>query len=391
MSHFRHCSNQACPNYSTPRTGWYVHIGSYHTIAHGEVSRVRCKACGRTISAQTYSIHYFAKRRLPLVDVFRRLRGGSSQRDIARTLHVSRTAIRSAVYRLGRQAMAAQVTLVGPWLAEGSVVFDGLQSSLTSKDFPCHITTAVAATGEVVLDMTHTVLRRGGVLRPAQEHRRKEKEAVWRPRRGSLTKDISLLVHEIPRFHRMPNPDAVLVIDTDEHPVYQAVIAQDRALRFWKTHGLFEHRRTPGSAPRTTGNRLFPVNYLDRLMRHRLKEHTRQTIAFGRHAVDQMHRAWIMMYDHNVVQPWRVKDGDGSACHAAVAGIDPGEIARIRKIFFRDRIDMRGVCLTGAMRKVWEGQLDGPPVRWKVGQVRAAQPRIPRFALREAARCTQGG
>ena len=34
--------------------------------------------------------------------------------------------------------------------------------------------------------------------------------------------------------------------------------------------------------PSQKDNPLFAVNYLERLLRHRLKEHTRETIAFGR-------------------------------------------------------------------------------------------------------------
>lgn len=390
MSRIRHCPNPECPNFHHPTGTWFVRIGSYHTAAHGTVRRVRCKSCGHTASTQTFSIHYFAKRRLPLESIFVRLRSGSSLRDIARTCHVSVSAVRSAVYRLGRQSMAAQSTLLDPYLSTAPVAFDGLQSYVTSQDFPCHITTAVDSASELVLDMTHTVLRRGGTMRPAQKQKRDAKELVWKPKSGSLTRDISLLVNEIPRFHRMPVPGKPLVLDTDEHPVYASVIGRDTALGFWKNHHLFVHRRTPVSAPRTTVNRLFPVNYIDRLLRHRMKEHTRETIAFGRHGVDQMHRAWIMAYDHNFVQPWRVRKGGDSETHAQKVGIEGGEIAKVRRVFFRDRIDMRGIELSPGMRLVWEGKIDGPPVRWNSGQKIPRPAPIPSYALREAGWRTQG-
>lgn len=391
MSRIRHCTNPSCPNYHHPKPGWFVHIGSYHTAAHGTVHRVRCRSCNRSLSTQTFSIHYYAKRRLPLHDVFLRLRGGSSLRDIARSFHVSTTAIRSAVYRLGRQAIAAHALLSAPWTTSNHIVFDGLQSSLTAKDFPCHITVAVDAGAELVLDMTHTVLRRGGVLTPKQRVRKDQKEAVWKPRQGSLIEDISRLVRELPRFHSMPLPSRPLIIDTDEHPVYRSVIVRDLAMTFWKRWGMSEHRRTSGKAPRTRENALFPVNYLDRLVRHRMKEHTRKTIAFGRHAVDQMHRSWIMVMDHNYIQPWRVKNGDGSESHGERAGIARERIEKTLVTFFRDRVDLRGVRLTESMRMVWEGVLEGPPVRWRCGQSEARRPRIPAFVLREVSSCTHFG
>ena len=194
MKRIRHCPNPDCPQYRNPSRRWYVHIGSYRTAAHGVVRRVRCRSCGRSASTQTFSVYYYTKRRLPLADVYARLRGGSSQRDIARTYHVSPGAIRTAVYRLGRQAIGAQARLLSDWTGREPVVFDGLQSVLTSQDYPCHLTTALSSSSELVFDMTHTVLRRGGRMRGAQKRRRERKERVWRARPGALSRSISLLV-----------------------------------------------------------------------------------------------------------------------------------------------------------------------------------------------------
>ena len=388
MSRIRYCPNPDCPNHTSPTGRWYVHIGSYTTAAHGTVPRVRCTACGRTMSTQTFSIHYYAKRRLPLRLVSDRLRGGSSLRDIGRSFKVSRTAIRSAVYRLGRQAMAGHARLIADWQSDERVVFDGLQTFLTSQDYPVHLTTTLTGESEFLLDMTHTVLRRGGRMRPAQKRRRERKERVWKPRRGALSESISRLVRDIPRMHAMPNPDRPLVVDTDELAVYRSVLRRDAAFGLWFRHGMALHRRTPGSAARTMMNPLFPVNYFDMLLRHRVKEHTRETIAFGRHGVDQMHRAWIMAFDHNYVQPWRVRLGSDAPTHGERAGIDEAEIARVRRMFFRDRIDLRGCSMTESMWATWRGEVEGPPVRWKSGASRPRPAPIPAFALRDLARCT---
>ena len=383
MSIPRHCPNPECRNFHHPQKGWYYHCGSYETIAHGSVQRYRCKTCGKTLSRQTFSIHYYTKRRLDLRRVFTRLRGGASIRDIAREHGVSRTAVTTAVFRLGRQAMAAQALLTQGWYHPGSVAFDGLVSFVASQDFPCHLTVAVDAEAEFILSVVHAVVRRGGRLRPSQRIRRDAKELVWRPRGGAFRASISLLVEELGRYYRYAAVGGAWSIHTDEHPVYRHVLAHDSAVGFYRQAGLFRHTRTPGSAPRTVHNPLFPVNYVDMLLRHRMKEHTRETIAFGRHAVHQMHRAWIFSYDHNYVQPRRVKAGERSVCRAVAVGIDEGEIEQVRRRFFRDRLDLRECPLPDSSAKVWMGELESPPVRWRAGQKVARRSNLPRFALRD--------
>ena len=383
MSRPRHCSNPKCPNFLEPTKRWYYRSGSYETLAHGRVQRYRCKSCGKSLSGQTFSIHYYAKRRLDLKSVFARLRGGASIRDVARQHHVSRTAITTAIFRLGRQSMAAHALLTQGWHHPGPVAFDGLLSFVASQDHPCHLTVAVDAQAEFIVNLTHAVVRRGGRLRPEQRKRIEAKEQVWRPKKGALRGSISLLVEELGRYYQTGTAAGAWTIHTDEHPLYKHVLETDTAVRFYKAGGLFRHRRIPGSAPRTVKNPLFPVNYVDMLLRHRMKEHTRETIAFGRHAVHQMHRAWLFSYDHNYLQPRRVKVGEWSECRAVAAGIDRRELEGIRRSFFRERLDLRRCRLPESSEQVWLGELDSPPVRWRSGQRVARPSNLPRFAVRD--------
>ena len=90
------CRNQGC-RYSQQRVRhWCVRDGHYTTIAHGRVQRYRCRQCGCRCSAQSESMHYYAKRRVDLKEIGSRLRGGSSMRDIGRELGCSRTAVANA-------------------------------------------------------------------------------------------------------------------------------------------------------------------------------------------------------------------------------------------------------------------------------------------------------
>ena len=103
----------------------------------------------------------------------------------------------------------------------------------------------------------------------------------------------------------------------EDTPRYDATI-----YRFLQRHHLAEHRRTPGSAARTMENPLFPVNYVDRLIRHRLREHTRETIAFGRHSAMQLYRMWLFAWDLNTRREWRVKR-PGSGRHVEQGSVTP--------------------------------------------------------------------
>jgi hypothetical protein len=278
--------------------------------------------------------------------------------------------------------MAAHALLTQGGRIPGDLAFDGLVSFITSQDFPTHICVGVENQAEFIVSMTHAVLRRSGRRTPAQAKRQTAKEAVWKPPAGTLKGAISLLVEELAHYFQR-GIGTVRTLYTDEHPLYPAALRADIACKFFLDHQLLDHRRISSKAPRTAANPLFPVNYVDMLFRHRLKEHTRETIAFGRHAVHQMHRAWIFAYDHNYRQPRRVKAGDRSPARSSAVGIDERERRRVNRTFFSERLDMRTCRLPESCRMVWTGELTSPPVRWRSGQREARRVAIPQFALRD--------
>ncbi len=383
----RCCRNPDCPNHTDPPPNWSVHFGSYRTIAHGSVRRYRCRACGATTSDQSESIHYFAKRRLPLKAMTTCLNTGTSLRDVARRYGVSCAAVRNGVLRLGRQAMAAHLIMLSQMNPRTHLAFDGLRSFVTAQDYPCDITTVVDRQSEVILTMTHSIFKRGGTTTPKQRKRMVLKYAVWKPKRKSMKKDIRLLVGELWDYLR-PRPGTI--VDTDRHPLYRAVLAVDRIWRHFSSlpptcggRKLVYHRRTSSLLPRTRDNPLFPVNYVDRLLRHRVKEHTRETIAFGRHATVQMHRAWLFAWEHNMIREYRVRKPELG--RHAEQGVTTGEVLReITREFYQRRLRLDDVMVPVSIRKVWQSTLPTPPVRWRAGQ-RGTMVITPRFALADLA------
>ncbi|MFP4152695.1 MAG: hypothetical protein ACLFSV_07590, partial [Alkalispirochaeta sp.] len=127
-----HCPNPACSHFIDPPPHWRVRFGTYETFAHGTIQRYRCIACGKTFGDQTESLHYYAKRRLPLRAVNTTLNGGSSMREVANRYLVSPMTIQNAVLRLGRQSMLGQIQLLDTLPPQESTAFDGLQSFVTS-------------------------------------------------------------------------------------------------------------------------------------------------------------------------------------------------------------------------------------------------------------------
>ena len=375
-----HCTNRECRYYLGGTRGWITRDGFYHTHCSGAVQRYRCRCCGRRLSEQSESMHYFAKRRLNLSRIFTRIRGGSSMRDIARTEGCSPDAVAHAVLRLARQAMGAQMVLLRGTHHHTRLVFDGLLSCCTSGDYPVQLHTLVDGSSELLLAITHACTMRSGRRSAAQRSRIAEKHRVFTPPRGALRDSISLLVHELSRFIG----SCPTIIDTDYHPLYPAVLRGDAAMAHFSLAALLTHRRTRSTVQRDTANPLFPVNLIDRLLRHRIKEHTRETIAIGRNATMQMHRAWIFAYDHNYCQPRRVASGL-SITRGEHFGIDARSLSAVRRRFFTSRIDLSSVMASESIRRVWCAQLVSPPVRWKLGQ-NGSGPRVPRYAVADLTR-----
>ena len=383
-----YCPNPRCRHHGRPRGSWYHHFGSYETAAHGTVQRYQCTHCGKTFGDQTESLHYYAKRRLPLRAIWITLAGGASVREVSHRYRTTPMAVQSAVLRLGRQAMAGQAWLLHHLEPRRYVCFDGLRSFVTAQDYPCDITTVVDRPGETILTMVNTVMLRGGTMTPRQRTRFEAKKLVWRPRRGIFKNDITRLLSEIWSYLR-PTAEQLAIIATDEHPLYRSVINRNAIVAHFRRREMFAHLRTAGSAARTPANRLFPVNYVDRMMRHRVKEHMRETIAGGRHAALQMHRAWLFAWELNARRPWRVRQpAEGlHATHssrtyaAAVAAAVP---SRIQREFFTRRIRLYGCHMPETMRQVWRAELPTPPLRWRKPQ-KGTTVVIPLYAIRDLA------
>lgn len=351
------------------------------------IQRYRCSGCGATMSDQSESLHYYAKRHVPYRAIWESLTAGASQRAIAVRYRLSPQAVHNAIVRLGRQAIACQAILLQQMNPVHTVVLDGLRSFVTSQDYPCDISMCIESSGETILSIEHTLMHRGGRMRRYQRSRLERKLRRWKPRKGRYTDSITLLVKEIWDYLRPASPDIPAVLYSDYHRLYDTQVKRNPVCRHYAQARLFVHRCISSKAPRTRSNPLFPANYVDLLLRHRMKEHTRETIAFGRNAVSQMHRAWIFAWDHNARKPHRVRDTQNGV-HAAQAVSDEATIHSIDKQLFTRRVDLTGVPVAQSLQRVWMQRTETPPVRWKTGQ-HGTNLHLPQFAVRDLHRCHQ--
>lgn len=380
MPHPTYCPNPLCRNHVDPGESWLLPHGVYHTRAFGTVPRFRCTACGRTMGTQTESPQYYAKRPLPLQQLACALTGRSLH-EVARIFGVSDAVVRNQVLRLSRQAMAAHIHLLSKMTPRCGVVFDGLRSFVTSQDYPCDITTAVDRASQTILSMVHTTTRRGGTTTDEQKTRMEQKYSRWSPAPGSMTRDISLLVNEISEYLAVRGTSPA-EIDTDEHPLYLRAMNRGLMGHFQKT-GAVVHHRTSSRQPRTTRNRLFAVNYTDLMLRHREKEHTRETIAFGRHATIQMSRAWIWAWDHNLRREHRVRKVE-LGVHAEQGVLCRSQVDSLLAEWETRRTRIRGLSVPHSIRTVWMGEVPTPPVRWKGEKTpKHRQFFVPQYAVRD--------
>jgi hypothetical protein len=139
---------------------------------------------------------------------------------------------------------------------------------------------------------TDSELRRKGRMSAHQRRRRRWLEQHFgRP-------DPSSIEFEVAQALRLVVPPGTQTeLHSDDHPAYP------RALRRLAEH-RFCHRVTPGRAPRTVRNPLFPVNLLDLLIRHGSANHKRETIAFSKRRQSAVERLALLQVWRNFVKPF---------------------------------------------------------------------------------------
>jgi transposase-like protein len=286
-----HCPRTDCAFHRCP-TGWrWVRHGSFSRQCEPRrVPRFRCRHCGATFSAQTFSTTYYLKRPELLEPLCYRILACSGYRQMAREARCAHSTLVRQAARLGRHALLlhteARQVLARTQIAE-PVVADGFESFAASQYQPLHLHLCVGARSHFCYGFTHSHLRRKGCMTARQRQRREQLEARYgRPNPRAIELDMAAALRIA-----APGPQA-LIVRSDEHPAYP------RALRHLPQLAI-THQCTPSVQARTTRNPLFAVNRADQQLRHNSSNHKRETLSFSKSHQAVIERAALLLAWNN--------------------------------------------------------------------------------------------
>jgi len=376
------CPNSACVFHDRRLAAgapWYELFGTFFTQARGDIQRFRCKACGKTCSTQTFSVHYWTHSTTDLSWLANQLYTCSGMRQSGRVAGITHRVIQNRYRRLARNALAIMDAALFDLQLHEHVAFDGFESFTSSQYHPNNITHLCGCGSQFIYAAIHTLFRRKGAMTDEQKRHRALIDSVWRPSTTVTAQCAEMLDDIAPVIDRAcegrPTP---LELRSDEHPAYPPAIRSVPELRERLAEGSLVHRTISSRAARTIQNPLFAVNYVDRQLRNTLAEHVRETMRYAREVNSQMERFSIFMVMHNFLTPHRITGHartEEAITHAQVAGLDSSHLTRM----LGRMTTHRHVCThlhasQWWIRRIWLHLHENPPlVKIKKGVVKTRE------------------
>ena len=329
------CPNKECRNYSGPVGLWYSRYGAYYSKRCGTVLRFRCKCCGRTFSANTFSLNYYVHKTLSYRKILEHLHTGSGVRDLARSLKVSCGTVSNRIARMARQSMAVMTSLSSELTLQENLVADGFESFVKSQYMPNNITILVGQNSQFLYLADYAQLTRKGRMTDAQKEKNVKIRNAVNIGRATIYSSFENIVRTSLDWKRRAGLPS-LALYTDEHPRYKEVMHQLSP----EERIELRHVRVNSRLARTVLNPLFSVNYYDRELRKDNSDHTRETVQFARNVGNMMDRFEVYRLYHNFLKPFRInrKAGEEPTTHGQMAGLSLEKIEKeLRTVFTRRR------------------------------------------------------
>ena len=291
------CPNPECHHHHPGNGTWhYVQFGTYtRKKPPYTVQRFRCEHCDRTFSTQTFRATYWLKCPELLATIQRHAVSGCANRQLARVLRVNPATVDNHLARLGRHCLLFHRQMTQDLSPPGDIAFDGLVTFEVSQYFPFEIIAAVDRTTSFVTHFAEAERRRSGKMTRVQKKIRERLEAgVGRADRKAVERAVFEVLS-------VTLEGAIAATAwSDEHKTYPLVIARLKNIEI-------DHRTVSSRKTRNAQNPLFEINCLDMLLRHCLKDHTRETIAFSKRRQHSIYRMAIMLVWRNYVKLRREK------------------------------------------------------------------------------------
>jgi transposase-like protein len=354
MEEFSFCPHADCIwHQKAPQEGWYSAVGFHQTKAFGPVPRFRCHACGRTFSTQTFSIDYYAKRKVDYERLL--LLHGSSQsgRSLSRSFGVSCGTVCNRLDRLSRQAAALQATLRLKANQDEAVCIDGFVSFTRSQFFPSEITISITQDSRFILDFTQATHRRSGSITESQRERARALYASVAFERGSVVRSFRELLDSLAE-ERPPRLRAPLVLVTDEKREYQSALYAHPLFLFQDEGHRVAQITVNSRLPRTFINPLFASNYLDREIRKDQANHHRESTCFARNVSNSMGRFLCYVVQHNFRKKYLIKAPvSDRRVHAEAAGIAKDLVTAGFDSMLKERAFLSRLQLPPTLERIW--------------------------------------
>ncbi|NRA67156.1 MAG: IS1 family transposase [Pseudobacteriovorax sp.] len=273
-----------CKSNKTKKNGSYRRPSDNRKFA-----RFFCKCCHRSFSEQAFKPDYRLKKRSKNEIVFRLLAGGMAQREIARTIGMSRTSIARRVVLYGTYAHTKLCEYRQSMTKTSLVLFDEMESFQHTKCKPLTMPIAVEESTRKILSISVGQIAAKGRLAKISVKK-------YGPRICERKISLVKMDNELKECCcKSPS------IKTDKSNHYPQIIKQT-----WK--GMATHITSKGKKSAVTGqgemkkggfDDLFLLNHTFAMIRDKLKCLTRQTWCTVKKVSNLIYLLYIYAHFHN--------------------------------------------------------------------------------------------
>lgn len=353
------CPNEDCSAHDerARQNGWAPQrrggraVPSRRTV----VWRFLCPRCRRSFSSSLFGPDYRCRKHGLAFRLLAPLCEGQSERQAARTLGVSPTAVHRRRRHLGRQALLIHLETLRrvPLRDLARAELDGLRTFAGSQFEPLDLHTLLWSAPGLVLDLDPAPLRRSGRMTARQREERTAREGVLgKPSPAARRESVEALLRRL--AERLPEGIS-FELATDEEPDYA------RALGVLEGRCRVRHVTVSSKARRESpGHPLWQTNHLHRLWRHGRADHKRETLSFSKKLQGLMERAWLTVIWRNLVKGISERTAERSRTTPAMqVGLAERPLTA-EELFVRRRFP-KLVGLPDGYRPFYEGRLKARP------------------------------